>query len=78
MLQVNNEWVYEDLDTENVIELLETLRRGEDPKRGPQIDRNGCEGPEGRTSLFDYDQSRQVITRDFTAAKKEWEEQQNA
>ena len=74
MIQVNNEWVYEDLDEENIIELLETFRRGEEPKRGPQIDRNGCEGPQGRTSLIDFDQAQAVHTRDFAAAKQEWVE----
>ena len=73
MLQINNEWVYEDLDEENIIELLETLKAGEEPKRGPQVDRNLCEGPEGRTTLIDYDDSQQVITRDFAAAREEWE-----
>lgn len=73
MLQVNNEWVYEDLNEENMIELLETFRRGEVPKRGPQIDRNGCEGPEGRTSLKDFDQGKAIHVRDFAGAKAEWE-----
>lgn len=50
MLQVNGEWVYEDLTPENTVELLENLKKGTD-KKGPQIDRNDCEGPMGRTSL---------------------------
>lgn len=75
MLQVNNEWVYEDLDTDNIIDILETFKAGKEPKRGPQIDRNGCEGPEGRTTLVENDQTTHVFTRDFSAAKKEWEEQ---
>lgn len=50
MLQVNGEWVYEDLTPENTIKLLEDLKAGKD-KKGPQIDRNDCEGPMGRTTL---------------------------
>jgi NADH dehydrogenase (ubiquinone) flavoprotein 2 len=50
MIQVNGEWVYEDLTPENTVELLENLKKGTD-KKGPQIDRNDCEGPMGRTSL---------------------------
>ena len=50
MLQVNGEWVYEDLTPENTIKLLEDLKKGTD-KKGPQIDRNDCEGPQGRTTL---------------------------
>jgi NADH dehydrogenase (ubiquinone) flavoprotein 2 len=50
MLQVNGEWVYEDLTPENTVELLENLKGGKE-KRGPQINRNDCEGPQGRTSL---------------------------
>lgn len=50
MLQVNGEWVYEDLTPESTIQLLENLQKGTD-KKGPQIDRNDCEGPQGRTTL---------------------------
>ena len=35
MLQINNEWIYEDLDEKNVIELVEKLRKGEEVKVGP-------------------------------------------
>jgi NADH dehydrogenase (ubiquinone) flavoprotein 2 len=51
MIQVNGEWVYEDLTPENTIELLENLKKGTD-KKGPQINRNDCEGPQGRTTLI--------------------------
>lgn len=50
MLQVNGEWVYEDLTPENTVQLLENLKKGTD-KKGPQINRNDCEGPQGRTTL---------------------------
>ena len=74
MLQVNNEDVYEDLSPENVVNVLEGLKRG-DAKWGPQIDRNFSEGPQGRTSLTDPT----IFTtdtrhyRDFAQAKKDWE-----
>lgn len=35
MLQVNNEWFYEDLTPENTVALLEQFKRGEEPKTGP-------------------------------------------
>lgn len=50
MIQLNGEWVYEDLTPENTVQLLEDLKNGK-AKKGPQIDRNGCEGPQGRTTL---------------------------
>lgn len=50
MLQLNGEWVYEDLTPENTVKLLEDIKAGKD-KKGPQINRNDCEGPLGRTTL---------------------------
>ena len=50
MIQVNGEWVYEDLTPESTVQLLENLLKGTD-KKGPQIDRNDCEWPQGRTTL---------------------------
>ena len=35
MLQVNNEWVYEDLDEENVIKLVDDFKNGKEVKKGP-------------------------------------------
>jgi len=35
MMQVNNEWVYEDLTPESTVALLESWKRGEEPHRGP-------------------------------------------
>lgn len=74
MLQVNNEWVYEDLNEKNIIELVETFRRGEPPKKGPQIERNHSEGPQGRTCFGKEFNPEQKIDRDFGLAKKQWEE----
>lgn len=50
MIQINGEWVYEDLTPENTVQLLEDLKAGKE-KRGPQINRNLSEGPSGRTTL---------------------------
>ena len=51
MMQVNNEYVYEDLTPENIINVLDKFKKGEEPKIGPQIDRQWSCGPLGRTSL---------------------------
>ena len=51
MLQVNNEFFYEDLTPETTVELLKTWERGEEPKVGPQNGRINSLGPMGRTSL---------------------------
>ena len=50
MIQINGEWVYEDLTPENTVQLLEDLKTNKE-KRGPQINRNLSEGPSGRTTL---------------------------
>mgnify|MGYP002622828526 CR=1 FL=1 len=72
MLQINGEWVYEDLTPENVIPLLEKLKNGEEPVKGPQNGRNFAEGPLGRTTLINFNPER-TFDRDFAAAKQEWE-----
>lgn len=51
MMQVNNEWVYEDLTPETTVALLEKWSAGEEPKKGPQNGRINSLGPMGRTSL---------------------------
>lgn len=55
--------------------IMDQWKRGEEPKKGPQIERQHSCGPMGRTSLyldkFDVNQSH---SRDFAAAKKDWEE----
>jgi len=73
MMQVNNEWFYEDLNAESMNNIMNEWREGKEPKKGPQIDRNYCEGPEGRTSLekgYDF----APISRDFAGSKKAWED----
>jgi NADH dehydrogenase (ubiquinone) flavoprotein 2 len=65
MIQVNGEWVYEDLTPENTVQLLENLKNGTE-KKGPQINRNDCEGPQGRTTLI----VSLLIFRVLTSQKK--------
>lgn len=78
MLQINNEWVYEDLTPENVIPLLDALKAGT-AQVGPQNGRKNSEGPLGRTSLTEDSIMKDEVrhTRDFAKAKQEWEEEQN-
>lgn len=75
MLQLNGEWVYEDLTPENIVELLEKLKKGEPVKKGPQTHRKNCEGPQGRTSLKELGDGERKFERDFEKAKKEWLDQ---
>ena len=74
MLQLNGEWVYEDLTPANTIELLEKLKKGE-AKKGPQNHRKNSEGPLGRTSLKNIGTAERKVDRDFEKAKKEWLDQ---
>ena len=74
MMQVNNEWFYEDLTPENTKKVLEQFQRGEEPKVGPQINRNFSQGPLEKTSLLDPESVNYSIDRDFAGAKKDWEE----
>lgn len=71
MIQVNNEWVYEDLDYDSMTNLLQQWKDGKEPKVGPQIDRNFSEGPQGRTSLFG-DAQGSAISRDFEGEKERY------
>lgn len=73
MMQVNNEWFYEDLTPENTVAILESWKNGEEPKKGPQIDRQWACGPMGRTSL-DQPFEHKFHDRDFEGAKREWDE----
>lgn len=50
MVQINDHY-YEDLTKDTVKSVLSDLQAGKEPKIGPQTERNGCEGPQGRTSL---------------------------
>ncbi len=35
MIQVNNEYVYEDLTPESIVHIMDQWKRGEEPKKGP-------------------------------------------
>ena len=72
MMQVNNEWFYEDLTPSSLVNILDKFKNGEPVSTGPQIDRNRSEGPQGRTSLHNFE--AKPISRDFVDAKKQWEE----
>ena len=66
----------QDLTPESIVNILEQWKRGEEPKKGPQIDRQYSCGPQGRTSLFldQFDPENNTHSRDFGSAKKDWEE----
>jgi NADH dehydrogenase (ubiquinone) flavoprotein 2 len=71
MIQVNNEWVYEDLDYDSMTAMLKDWKDGKEPKKGPQNGRiNSC-GIEGRTSL--HGESTGPVSRDFDACKNDYE-----
>jgi NADH dehydrogenase (ubiquinone) flavoprotein 2 len=78
MLQINNEWVYEDLTPENVVALLDDLKNGT-AQVGPQNGRRNSLGPLGRTSLTDEKVMKEEVRhfRDFAKAKQEWEDEMN-
>lgn len=69
MLQINDHF-YEDLTKQSVHQVLDGFRNGNEQnvKKGPQIERNGCEGPQGRSSLKDF--QAQPFCRDLTEVKK--------
>lgn len=73
MIQVNNEWFYEDLTYDSMTNLMQQWKDGKEPQTGPQNGRRNSEGPEGRTTLFDK-QYHTTFTRDFGAEKKAYEE----
>ena len=76
MLQVNNEWFYEDLTPETTVELLKKWQAGEEPTPGPQNGRINSLGPMGRTSLETIPDS--IHNRDFAAEKQRYEEEKAA
>jgi NADH-quinone oxidoreductase subunit E len=53
MIQVNDDY-YEDLTPASTKAILQTLRNGEKPKVGPQIDRKTSEPVDGLTSLKEF------------------------
>lgn len=72
MMQVNNKEFYEDLTPDSLINIIENFRNGKENKVGPQNGRLNSIGPLGRTSLNEFESK--PITRDFVAAKRDWDE----
>lgn len=73
MIQVNNEYVYEDLTMDSMKGLMRDWREGREPRVGPQVARNCAEGPQGRTTLMEFDFSKEHrIERDFAQEKADW------
>merc|ERR1711957_777611 len=71
MMQVNNEWFYEDLTADSIVNVIEKFRNGEEIAPGPQTPlRKNCEGPEGRSVLIGF--TDVAISRDFAGAKQAW------
>eukprot|EP01112_Ceratiomyxa_fruticulosa_P014153 TRINITY_DN4030_c1_g1_i1.p1 TRINITY_DN4030_c1_g1~~TRINITY_DN4030_c1_g1_i1.p1 ORF type:complete len:254 (+),score=53.35 TRINITY_DN4030_c1_g1_i1:90-851(+) len=53
MMQINDDY-YEDLTPETAVKVLSQLRKGENPKIGPQIpNRKASDGPQGKTTLLE-------------------------
>lgn len=73
MIQVNNEWFYEDLTYDSMQNLMQQWKEGKEPKTGPQNGRINSEGPQGRTSLFEK-QFHGSHTRDFAGEKKVYDD----
>ena len=76
MMQVNNEWFYEDLTPENTVAVLKEWKEGREPKIGPQNGRINSLGPMGRTSLEDIPHVEH--SRDFMAVKAAYDEKKAA
>ena len=74
MIQVNNEYFYEDLTYDSMTQLMQDWKDGKEPAVGPQNGRvNSCGlGDEGRTSL--KGESTGPISRDFAGIKVEYDE----
>jgi len=68
MVQINDDF-YEDLTEERIVKVLDQLKSGgrNATKIGTQGPREGCNGPQGNTSLLDYVAT--PITRDFAGLK---------
>jgi len=55
-------------------DIMAQWKRGDEPKKGSQIDRQHSCGPQGRTSLFPENDIEVLIDRDLAGAKKEWDD----
>lgn len=69
MMQINNQYVYEDLTPETTKALLDKFRAGETPKFGPQNGRKVAEGRLGKTTLKTFPGVYEC--RDFEKVKEE-------
>ena len=75
MIQVNNEYFYEDLTYESMQSLMQDWKDGKEPAYGPQNGRINSLGIEGRTTLFDApSEITGPISRDFAAEKQRYDE----
>lgn len=75
MIQVNNEWFYEDLDYDSMTNLLQQWKDGKTPETGPQNGRKNSLGALGRTSLTDIPQDVDAChERDWGAELTRYEE----
>ena len=76
MIQVNNEWFYEDLDYDSMTKLMQDWTDGKTPKTGPQNGRINALGIQGRTTLTDIPEGN--TDRDWAAEKQRYEEEKAA
>lgn len=53
VVQYNGDEFYEDLTADNIVTVIETLKRGQKPKAGSQIGRHASTSEVGATSLFE-------------------------
>lgn len=76
MMQINNEYIFEDLSPEMMEEFIKNLKEKgiEGMKKGPQTARINSEGELGRTTLKDYNPEVKH-ERDFKADKEAWEKE---
>ena len=70
MIQVNNEYFYEDLTYDSTTQLLKDWKAGKEPKIGPQNGRQHSLGPQGRTALFEIPHT--TIDRDWAGEKEKY------
>ena len=63
MVQVNNEYFYEDLTYDSMTQLMQDWKDGKEPEIGPQNGRKNSEGIDGKTTLMG--ESTGPISRDF-------------
>ena len=76
MIQVNNEYFYEDLTYDSMTQLMQDWKDGKEPSVGPQNGRINACGWDKRTSLENIQEK--ATTRDFAAEKAKWDEAQAA